>query len=521
MLLRPNSWIVGDDGADKSLYLWSLEWWPWSARQWHNPLDVHVAWAPHGYDFGLGTASAALSFLAAPLTTAAGPVVSYNVLMLAAPALAATTCFLLAHRLTGRLAPSFAGGWIFGFSSYELGRVVGHLPLAFTALVPLVALLVVLRHEQAIGRRRFVALLALLLTTQYWIATQIFFSLAVVAALAAVLAVALLGRAAVGPAIADAALAWGLSLVVVAPALLYALSANAAAPARSPFSEAADVLNFVVPTRRTWVRPPGSAELAERFTGTGAEQGAYLGLPVLILGALAVLRAPRSRSRLFLGALFVGVAILATGTRVKVAGIVVGIGPWSAVASLPVVGSALPSRFTLFTALAAGVLVALALHDRSTPWRWALAVAAIVLTLPNLHLGQWSSPVPRTDVMTAARFRSAVAEDATVLVLPYGPAGWSLLWQAEAGFRVRLVGGHFSLRVTPGERPWRDVYENLGSGNVEPARLRAFLAAHRVDAVVVAPGASRSARRLVVAAAPRRPVAVGDGLVYRLRPSGG
>jgi hypothetical protein len=123
--------------------------------------------------------------------------------------------------------------------------------------------------------------------------------------------------------------------------------------------------------------------------------------------------------------------------------------------------------------------------------------------------------------MTTPQLRSALPASATVLVLPYGPAGWSLLWQAEAGFRVRLVGGHFSLRVTPSERPWRDVYENLGSGNVDPARLRAFLAAHRVDAVVVAPGASRGAQRLVAAAVRRRPLVAGDGLVYRLRPSGG
>ena len=296
---------------------------------------------------------------------------------------------------------------------------------------------------------------------------------------------------------------------------MYAALSDAAAPARSPFSEAADLLNYAVPTRRTWVRPPGSAEIAERFTGTGAEQGAYLGVPLLVLLVLA-LRRPCVRKRVFLAALFAAALVLSLGTRVKVAGLVVGIGPWSLAAPLPVVGSALPARFTLYTSLFAALLVAAALRDRPTPFRWSLALAGIALTLPNLQLGQWESPVPSSDVLAS----TALENGSTALVLPYGPAGWSLLWQAETDFRVRLVGGHFGLRVTPKERPWRDVYENFGSGRIDPSRLRAFLAAHEVDVVVIGPGTRRGARRLVAAALPGASRPVPGGLVYRVRPYG-
>jgi hypothetical protein len=378
--------------------------------------------------------------------------------------------------------------------------------------VPLVGLFLVARHEDRISRARFVLLLALALTLQFWIVTQVYFSLTVVAATAAALAIALLGRARVLPTVVDAVLGWGVSAVLIAPALVYAALSDAAAPARSPFSEAADLLNYVLPTRRTWVRPPGSAEIAERFTGTGAEQGAYLGLPLVVLLVLA-LRRPRVRERVFLAALLAAALILSLGTRVKVAGLVVGIGPWSVAAPLPIVGSALPARFTLYTSLLAALLVAAALRDRPTPLRWSLALAGIVLTLPNLQLGQWQSPVPSSDVLASA----AVEDESTALVLPYGPAGWSLLWQAEAGFRVRLVGGHFGLRVTPKERPWRDVYENLGSGRIDPGRLRSFLAAHEVDVVVVGPGTRRGARRLVAAALPGASRPVPGGVVYRVR----
>lgn len=513
VLAHPQSTIVGDSGADKTLYLWAFEWWPHAILARHDPLDVSVAWLPHGFDLGLGTAGGGLALLAWPITAAGGPVLAYNVLALLAPALAATTAFLLARSVTGRFGPSLLGGWIFGFSSYELGHLLGHLPLAFVGLVPLVPYLVLRRHRATIGRRRFVVLLALLLAVQFLIVTQIFFSLVLVGSVGALVAWALYRRAALRTTI-EAASSVALSLLLVSPVLVYAAVSHAAAPARSPFAESADVLNFFLPTHRTWLRPPGSDAVAAHYTGTGAELGAYLGVPFLVLLALAALRRPRTRARLLLTTLFAAAVVLSLGTRVKIAGTVVGIGPWTVLARLPVVGSALPVRLTLYTSLFAGLLVALALADRPSRLRWALAACGVVAVLPNLQLPTWHSPVPRPLFFAAELDRTALPRDAAVLVLPYGPAGWSMLWQAESGFRFRLVGGHFALRVTPQERAWSDVYAGLGSGRVTPRRLRAFLAAHGVTRIVVAPGTRPGAARLARVAAGRPGRRVADAVVY-------
>jgi hypothetical protein len=91
-----------------------------------------------------------------------------------------------------------------------------------------------------------------------------------------------------------------------------------------------------------------------------------------------------------------------------------------------------------------------------------------------------------------------------------------MLWQAEADFTFRMIGGHFALRVTPPEEPWRDVYENLGTGRVAPRRLKSFLDEHEVDVVVVAPGTRQPARRMVNAAVATPPTQVLDTLVYHL-----
>ena len=485
----PTTRVVGDSSGDKTLYMWSFEWWPWAIAHGRNPLDVNVAWAPHGFDFGLGTAGGGLALLAAPLTALVGLVPTYNILILLAPALAATAAFVLADRFTGDMAASLVAGYVFGFSSYQQGRILGHLPLAFVVLVPLVAYLIVRRQQSDLSRPFFVGLLALALAVQFMIVTQVFFSLIVMGGVALAAAVPTLGWRTVRQTAVESGVALALALVLLSPVLLYAFLSDAAAPVRSPLAESADLLNYVVPTRRTWLRPPGAESITSRFTATGAEQGAYLGLPV------PDPRAPRLRETAARPT--EAPALAAHGRRRPALARWAGEGrrshsppgahPWSLLARLPLVGSALPVRLTVYVALGAGMLVALALADRRTTIRWLLVAVGIVATVPNVSQAQWSSHVPRPKYFAARGYQQTLAPGSTVLVLPYGPAGWSMLWHAESTFRFRLIGGHFALRTTPKEEKWRDVYESLGSGTVEPARFRAFLLAHGVDAVVVAP----------------------------------
>ena len=56
-----------------------------------------------------------------PLTSWLGPVVSYNVLMLLSPVLNGWAAFLLANYLTRDPVASFFAGYLYGFSSHEIG----------------------------------------------------------------------------------------------------------------------------------------------------------------------------------------------------------------------------------------------------------------------------------------------------------------------------------------------------------------------------------------------------------------
>jgi hypothetical protein len=74
----------------------------------------------------------------------------------------------------------------------------------------------------------------------------------------------------------------------------------------------------------------------------------------------------------------------------------------------------------------------------------------------------------------------------------------------------------WALRVTSQETQWADVYAGVNGGRVTPRRLRAFLAAHSVDRIVVAPGTRPGARRLA-AAVGGPPIRVRDAIVYVTR----
>jgi hypothetical protein len=139
-----------------------------------------------------------------------------------------------------------------------------------------------------------------------------------------------------------------------------------------------------------------------------------------------------------------------------------------------------------------------------------------VALVPNPASSLWAADVPRSTFFEGGGSARLLADGDTVLVLPYGSTGWSMLWQAEDDLRYQLVGGHIGRRTTVAEASWIDVYRALaGTEGASIERVRDFIRTHHVDVIVVAPGARERAARLI-ASLGIPPERVGDALVYRL-----
>src|SRR5262249_59121260 len=103
------------------------------------------------------------------------------------PAASAWTAYLLCRHLTGRFWPSLVGGYLFGFSSYVLGHVLGQPQLTAVFAIPLVALVLPRAVEGGYDRRGIVRRLGPLLALQLYLSLELALTLTLALALALVI----------------------------------------------------------------------------------------------------------------------------------------------------------------------------------------------------------------------------------------------------------------------------------------------------------------------------------------------
>ena len=74
--------------------------------------------------------------------------------------------------------------------------------------------------------------------------------------------------------------------------------------------------------------------------------------------------------------------------------------------------------------------------------KWAVAAVSIALLLPNIGSSLWRWRPSNPPFFTTPEYRSVLRRGETVLVLPFGQFGISMLWQAETGMWFRMAGGY-------------------------------------------------------------------------------
>jgi hypothetical protein len=485
-------------GFDPIAAIWVLNWWPWSIAHGLNPFISYYIWYPDGFNMTWANSMPSAALLIWPLTFLANAVVSHNVLSLLAPALAAWVGFLLARYLTQDTASSLIGGYLFGFSSYELGQMLGHLCLALIFVVPLLVLLVVQRIRRDISRRRFVAAIAFVLLVQLGLETEVLATACVFGAMTWVIFLAFAApqeRGRLWAVAWEIILAASVMAVIASPFLFFVFKDLAMVPAiiNSPEIFSADLLNYLIPTIVTRFRNNFFEDLAKHFTGNAFEQGAYLGLPVILI-LLLQLRDIRRRPyvRPLLVTLLV-ILVLSLGPNLHVAGVSTDLRlPWHFALHLPLIHQALPTRFTMYVALTAALAVALWLSAARGGWdrvaRFALALLACVSLVPNPAMIRWT-PLHLEPFFQPRSVVASLGKHANVIMLPYGSTGPSMIWQWQSGMLFTQSGGYVGW-TPPSESAWpvlQNFYAGIGGPSFEND-VSAYCVSHNVSAILVGPG---------------------------------
>jgi hypothetical protein len=465
-------------GPDVQIYLWGLHWWPYALGHGVNPFVSHVVWPPYGANVLWTTTVPALSLLIAPLTLTLNTAVAWNTLVLLAPASSAWAAYALCRELTGKRWPSMIGGAVFGFSSYELAEGMAHLHLTFAMLVPLGALVTIRHVRGRLSGPRLAVCAALMAVIQFFISPEILATALLMGAITAAGAFVLLSdvrrRLARG-------LIWaggGLAVAALAVAAPVATMFSAAAP--RPSSPSAlyptDLVNLVVPTRVTALGGSAAAAFTlHHFPGNLAEQCGYIGVPLLALIAVFAVVRRSSRGAWLLLFAFAVAVLLSLGTDLTVAGRPVAWLPGAVLFKLPVLQSALPSRFAMYAALAAGVIVAVLL---ATPRRWptlavssAWAVASLAMLAPGGSAALWWRPTP--PAIAQGTLARAITPGSTVISLPfYTFADHTLYAQAVDGMRFNVLDNW--MQVTPQKLKWFTRSRILSTTDIRPGQLAWF-----------------------------------------------
>ena len=400
----PTTSSVGGGRGDSGIIIWFLRWIPFALDNGEELLFSDYLNHPDGVNLMWNASLPLLGFVLAPLTARWGPVLTFNVVLVLANGLSAWAAYLAIRRyVPGHLAAA-VGGLVFGFSPAIRGQS-NHPHISFAFLVPLMLLAV---DEILVRQRRppwlVGPLLGLMAGCQLLIGEELLTATVLFGILLLLVLVvnnprALLDRRRVAHALVAFALAAAVGGAIAAKPL----SVQFTGPQRIEgditkriFGH--DLLGFVV---------PGSPQLlaARRTVGSNA---AYLGGPLLLVLLVVAVRYWR-RPVVRVGAVMLLLAAtLSMGPYLHVGGRATTIELlWAPFDRLPVIDNLIPSRLAMYTALFAGLLLAVYLHAvwRGGGWRRpaaiAVAVAALVPLLP-------ARPVPAIAVDTPPFFRSSV-----------------------------------------------------------------------------------------------------------------
>ena len=495
-------------GGDTMTSVWCLAWWPWAIAHGLNPFVSHQVWYPHGVNLTWVTSTPALALVGLPLTLAFGAIVTFNTLTLLAPAFGAWSAFLLARHLTRDVPASLVAGYLYGFSSYEIGHLTSHINLDTICLVPLLLLVCLRRLSGDISARRCVVLLTLGLLAQFGISLEVLCTACVFGAVAWLVFLRA-ARPEQRPGFHRLAREFIISGALVAllasPYLLFMARGLHTLPPvlNAPELFSNDPLAFLVPSVMSRMGNAWFALTSARFVGGPSEQTAYLGLPlILILVACFSRRLGEPAMQAMLAVLLLlivcslGPVLWVDGTRTRISL------PWRLAAHIPLLRNALPGRFSLYVALLSGLVVAFWLAERCTAAarvrRLSLACLACLFLLPDpVTAANWTS-AEMLPFFADARAKALLKPDQNVLLLPFGQSGPSMIWQWQARYGFTQSGGYTGL--TPRAEAVEPVVLDLGLGRIPPnfaAMLLAYCRGHRVSAIIAGPRTDPALLRVI------------------------
>jgi hypothetical protein len=454
-----------DDPQDQAFFEWMLAHGARVITDGVYPFFSDRMNYPDGVNMMANTSVLAVSLPMTPITLMFGPHVAFNLFLTLALAATGISWYLVLSRqfVASRLA-AWVGALFCTFAPSMISHAGGHPNIVSQFLVPLIIWRVL---ELRTGRPvRNGLLLAGLLVWQAFINLEILFMTAVgLGIFCLVMAISRRGR---HPG-ETRAFVRGLALAAAVTLLLlaYPLSVQFFGPQsyqglpQFVRNFGADLGSFTAYAQRSVA---GNSTTAGRLAQNASEENAFFGwgLVILFFGLIAWMR--RNVAVVTLGAVALLFAAMSLGPRIYLNGINTGVpGIWAVLHSVPVLNSAVPTRWALAIAPVVGIVLALGCQRAADlvkaqpsargPVRVAMITAVAMALVPLVPTPLRTAPMPPVpEFVTSGAWRQYVDDNHTVVSLPLPDSSYPdpLRWSAYTHQDMRIASAYALL---PNQNP--------------------------------------------------------------------
>jgi hypothetical protein len=455
-----------DDPQDQAFFEWMLAHGARVLTDGVYPFFSDRMNYPDGVNMMANTSVLAVSLPMTPVTLLFGPHVAFIVFLTGALAITGVSWYLvLSRRLVRSRLAAWLGALFCTFAPSMISHAGGHPNIVAQFLVPLIIWRTLeLRVPGRALRNGLIA--AGLVVWQAFINLEILFMTAV--GLGIFCAVMAVSRRRTHPGEATAFLRGiGVTAVVSLAVLAYPLAVQFFGPqSYKGLPEfvrnfGADLASFTAYSQRS---VSGNPTIAAQLAQNASEENAFFGWGLVILFFGLVLWMRRSLVVLTLAGVALLFAALSLGPNVHLDGINTGVhGLWSVLHSVPVLNSAVPTRWAMAIAPVVGIVLALACQKASElartepaargPVRAAMITAvamALVPIAPTPLETKPMSPVP--EFVTSGLWRQYVDENHAVVPVPLSDSDYPdpMRWCAYTKQDMRVAGAYALL---PNQNP--------------------------------------------------------------------
>ena len=486
-----------DDPQDQAFFEWMLAHGARVLTDGVYPFFSDRMNYPDGVNMMANTSVLAVSLPMTPVTEMFGPHVAFNLFLTLALAGTGISWYLVLSRtfVASRLA-AWLGALFCTFAPSMISHAGGHPNIVSQFLVPLIIWrCLALRAPGKAVRNGLI--LAGLLIWQAFINLEILFMTAVgLGIFCAVLAVGrrrthrgeavvFLRGLAVAAAVTLAVLAYPLAVQFFGPQSYHGLP-------QFVRNFGADLGSFTAYASRSIA---GNSLAAERLAQNPSEENAFLGwgMVILFLGLVVWMR--RSLAVVTMAGIALLFAAMSLGPRIFLNGINTGVpGIWSILHSVPVLNSAVPTRWAMALAPVVGIVLAIgcqratdlvrAQPSASGPVRVAMITAVAMALVPLIPTPLRSAPMaPVPEFVTSGQWRQYVDENHTMVTLPLPDSSYPdpMRWAAYTGHDLRIASAYALLpnqnpldptdrtaRFSPPWRPTSGLMASIRQGNPIP-----------------------------------------------------